>query len=349
MTPGAAPLVTVLMPVYNGQRFLREAIESVLGQSFSGFEFLIIDDGSTDSSPEILASYHDPRIRREKNPVNRKLPYTRNLGLKLARGKYLANMDCDDVALPGRLQAQLDFLSAHPGIGACGGWVEKLSYRGGRLRERETVKYPEDPGTIKARLLFDQPLANPSAMMNLSLARAAGLKYRPEHLAGLEDWGFWQEASSFFQIANLPQVLLHYRFFEDNLTSRSGGLRNQIIRQINRKNLEKLGMEYSPCEELMHYANAVTEDPELLKDYHRWLLSLGPANRLKKAYPEKEFEQTLARQWWLACQQNTRLGLSAWRIFFGGRLSQSAKPEAVRLVKFAAKCLLKHGREPLVP
>jgi len=341
----ADPLITVFMPVYNGQRFLREAVESVLNQSFTDFEFLIIDDGSTDGSPEIIRSYSDPRIRRVTSDSNLKLPATRNRGLELASGRYLANMDCDDVSRSDRLLTQFRFMESHPEVGACGSWVRMICYRGNAIKRRETIKYPMSPAQIKSGLLFDQPLANPSAMMRLTAVRSAGLIYEPEHLAGLEDWGFWQKASFCFDLANIPQVLLDYRFFEGNLSNRSGDQRKEIIKLINRRNLEKLGVGFSPHETMMHCVNAVTGDRVQLSDYHQWLESLARANRIKNIYPREEFDRTVAEQWWSACLQNTRLGPAAWMIFWQGPLSRKAAPGTLQLAKFAVKCMLMFGRE----
>src|SRR5205823_3104415 len=109
------PQVTVLMTVYNGEHYLRPAMESILGQTFTDFEFLIIDDGSTDGSVEIIRSYHDPRIRLYVEP-HRGLVPALNRGLSLARGRYIAHMDADDLADVRQLAQQVAFLDAHPAV-----------------------------------------------------------------------------------------------------------------------------------------------------------------------------------------------------------------------------------------
>src|SRR5437870_2690752 len=118
----ATPAVTVLMPVYNGARFLAGAMESVLGQTFGDFELLAINDGSSDQTAEILASSRDPRVRIVENGRNLDLIASLNKGLDLARGDYVARMDQDDLALPKRLEKQVHFLSASPRTGLCGTW-----------------------------------------------------------------------------------------------------------------------------------------------------------------------------------------------------------------------------------
>ena len=115
------------MPVYNGERYLREAIDSILNQTFKDFEFLIINDGSTDLSVEIIESYADKRISLAHNGQNLGLITTLNRGFDLACGEYIARMDCDDISLPDRLEKQVVFMDNHPEIGICGSWVSAIS------------------------------------------------------------------------------------------------------------------------------------------------------------------------------------------------------------------------------
>src|SRR4030067_2908226 len=114
-----APIISVIMPVHNGETFLREAIDSVLNQTFTDYEFIIIDDASKDTTADIIKSYTDPRINYIKNDNNFGVTRSLNIGLKLARGKYIARMDHDDVSLPERLETQAAFLNQHPEIVAC--------------------------------------------------------------------------------------------------------------------------------------------------------------------------------------------------------------------------------------
>jgi len=114
------PKVTVLMPVYNGEKYLNEAIDSILGQTFKDFKFLIINDGSTDGTADILKSYKDSRIKVTNNEKNIGLTKSLNKGLKMAKSEYIARMDADDISLPTRLQKQVEFMDSHPKVGVCG-------------------------------------------------------------------------------------------------------------------------------------------------------------------------------------------------------------------------------------
>jgi len=138
------PKVTVLMPVYNGERYLNEAVDSILGQTFTDFEFLIIDDASTDKTPEILRSYDDPRIRVVTNEENLGLSKSLNKGLALARGEFIARMDADDVSYPYRLQVQHEFMTQHPGAGVIGSWAEYIDRKGEIVHRYRAPIFPEE-------------------------------------------------------------------------------------------------------------------------------------------------------------------------------------------------------------
>lgn len=126
----SSPQVTVLLPVYNGEKYIAQAIESILNQSFRNFELRIIDDGSKDSSVKIVQSYSDPRIRIVKNPQNLGLVQTLNRGITLIKSEYLARMDADDIALPDRLEKQLLFMQARPEVGLLGGAIQLVDENG---------------------------------------------------------------------------------------------------------------------------------------------------------------------------------------------------------------------------
>lgn len=165
------PKVTVLMPVYNGEEYLREAIESILFQSFGNFEFLIIDDGSTDDSINIIASYTDPRIRVITNGENIGIARALNKGIELARGKYIARMDSDDISLPKRFEKQVDFLDKNPEIGIVGSWIKTF---GGR--KTIILAHPCNPEMVRIFFLFDSPLAHPTVMMRREFLKKNNLR-----------------------------------------------------------------------------------------------------------------------------------------------------------------------------
>ena len=146
---GRKPQVTVFIPVYNRRAFIGPAIESMLAQTFEDFELLIVDDGSTDGGLEIMRSYEDPRVRVVANERNQGIPKTRNRGLELARGEYIALLDSDDVSVPDRLARQVEFLDRNPLYAEVGAWSQAMDESGTPLR---SVKIqPTHPEEVRAR------------------------------------------------------------------------------------------------------------------------------------------------------------------------------------------------------
>src|SRR4030067_740036 len=155
------PKVTVLMPVYNGEKYLKEAIDSVLAQTLKDFEFLIINDCSTDKTQEILESYRDTRIRLFRQS-NKGLTRSLNKGIQLSRGEYVARMDADDIALPERLEKQVTFFEKRPEIGVVGSFHSEVS---ASLHKSIVKKFPSDDSTIRKMLIKENPFSHPTVMM----------------------------------------------------------------------------------------------------------------------------------------------------------------------------------------
>ena len=199
--------VSVLMPVYNGERFLAEAIESILGQTFTDFEFVIVDDGSTDASPAILADYasRDPRIR-VITQANAGIVAALNRGLAECRAPLVARMDADDISLPARLERQVDFLKSHPEILVVGCAAQLISEE---KIPGPVMRHPSSPKEIDAGLQTETMLAHPSVLMRREPILKIG-GYR-ELLRHSEDYDLWTRLAGNCQIANLPECLLHYR------------------------------------------------------------------------------------------------------------------------------------------
>lgn len=212
--------VTVLMPVYNGEKYLAEAIESILNQTFDGFEFLIINDGSTDRSVEIIEAYDDRRIRLVQNKSNLKLIATLNKGLELAGGEYIARMDCDDVSMPGRLEKQVEFMDRNPHVGILGSGFQLIN--GSSEKSSKPILFPSEHAFIRWSLFFYCPIAHPTVMMRKKVILGVG-GYTSELIHGREkysgeDYDLWRRASKVTEISNLQEELLLLRKHETNVT-----------------------------------------------------------------------------------------------------------------------------------
>jgi hypothetical protein len=203
----SAVTISVLLPVWNCPHYVGQAVESILNQSYSDFECIIIDDGSTDNTPEILRKYQDPRIRFVQH-ANRGLAATLNEGIELARGKYIARQDQDDISLPDRLTKQLAYVESHPECGLLGTWAQIME--GDRLTERYH-KHPASPSELRYQLLFNNPFVHSSVMLRKSVVETVGGYSTDPSRQPPEDYELWSRLSRHSGVANLPEVLLYYR------------------------------------------------------------------------------------------------------------------------------------------
>jgi glycosyltransferase involved in cell wall biosynthesis len=327
------------MPVYNGERYLREAIESILLQTFRDFELLIIDDGSTDGSVKIIQSYRDKRIRYIDNEKNIGIASTLNKGIELAIGEYIVRMDSDDISLSTRIEKQVRFMDNYPEIGVSGTWVKFVDISHHPWKS-VVYKYPIKPRDIKARSLFNSSFAHPSVIMRRSLLEKFQLKYDPQHLDA-EDYGLWQKCSSCFPLANIPEVLLVYRVHSESMTNSDKNIEYKTVQRVNRLSIQNLDIGFSQ-EELLIYRNyPIDFKPEFLIKFHSWLQRLQKANSFKQVYPEPEFSQALSEEWFCACYRSCVLGIRVWFLFWRLPLSRIAKLGMERIIRFFLKCMIK--------
>jgi glycosyltransferase involved in cell wall biosynthesis len=212
-----APQVSVALPVFNGGAFLVPALDSILGQTFADFELIAIDDGSTDNSPALLDAYaaRDSRVR-VIHQANAGVVASLNRGIELARGRYIARMDADDVAHPERFARQVNFLDVNPRVAAVGSAITLIDERGERIRE---VDYPETPKDVATFLKRGCALAHPSVMMRRDAVAAMG-GYRPA-FQHAEDYDLWLRLAERHDLANLPERLLLYRQHQTKVSARN--------------------------------------------------------------------------------------------------------------------------------
>ena len=206
------PVISIIMPSYNAEKYLREAMDSILTQSFQDFEFLIINDGSTDSTEEIILSYSDSRINYVKNETNIKLIASLNKGFKLAKGKYITRMDADDISLPERLEKQVNFMEKHPEIGISGGQMEIF---GSAIGDTD---YPLSHDKCIVRLLDQTCFSNNLFIIRNELVKKHNFQFNKEYLH-VEDYKFYTDVLQKIKGANLPDILTKYRKHDDSVTS----------------------------------------------------------------------------------------------------------------------------------
>jgi hypothetical protein len=201
------PLVSVVLPVFNGETYLMEAVESILSQSYINFELIVIDDGSADNSFEILNGVKDARTQLARHS-NRGLAATLNKGIELARGEYIARQDQDDLSFPDRLAMQVAHMESHPECALLGTWAQIM--QGDRLTERYH-RHPACPNELRYQLLFNNPFVHSSVMLRKSALEAVGGYSTDPTRQPPEDYELWSRLSRHNEVANLPEVLVHYR------------------------------------------------------------------------------------------------------------------------------------------
>ncbi len=207
MPERSIPTVSVVMAVYNGERFLRAALDSILAQTFTDFELIVVDDGSTDSTASILDSYLDPRIVRIKNTTNIGLTHSLNVGLKKAKGKYIARHDADDISYLDRFRQQVVFLESHPDVGFLGTGYQIIDRYGSVL---ETILPPIENTTLQTRLEHQNCFCHGSVMIRRGLLEKVN-GYR-EFFPVTQDYDLWLRLAERSEVANLSYPLYQFRF-----------------------------------------------------------------------------------------------------------------------------------------
>ena len=287
MTP---PRVSVVLCVYNQAAYVAEAIASILGQTLTDLELIIVDNGSTDSSPEVVHSFTDPRIRYVRNERNLGHAGSLNRGRALARGRYLAIMDSDDISLPERLARQADFLDAHPDVAMCGSWVETFGAR------TEVRRFPTEPAVLAVSLLLYCPFSTPSVMLRRDAMLPEGFDPR---FGPAFDYAYWVEMANRAPVANLPEVLLKYRLHAGQVTVTRRAAQLAGTRLVLRRQLEGLLGEVSEAEldALMYvFVNEVSDEPPTAA-IGSLFARLRHANRQRRRYDPALLDALLAEKW----------------------------------------------------
>jgi len=288
------PLLSVVMPVYNSSSYLNEAIDSILTQTFSDFEFLILNDGSTDCSKDIILSYQDERIKFLDSPVNLGLSARLNTGLQIAQGKYIARMDSDDVAVSERFERQLFFMEKNPNVALCGGFMDFI---GNNVPSTALnwVKHT-DKDLIKINLLFDCAICHPTVMFRKEILIHNKITYDSAYEPA-EDYKIWLQMSNInLELINIPDILLHFRINSNQVSTANDNEQRARKFQIMREQLIWLGITPSGTELLLH-DRLFFQAPILTFDYipriNQWINKLIAANARHTCYDPVKFEKYL--------------------------------------------------------
>ncbi|MCX6720122.1 MAG: glycosyltransferase family A protein [Candidatus Staskawiczbacteria bacterium] len=306
--------VSIIMPVYNVEKYIEEAIESILAQSFFNFEFLIFNDGSTDRTLEIIQRFNDPRIKFFDSKENHGYLFHLNQGIKIARGEYILRMDGDDISLPCRIDKQVKFMDKHFEIGAAGSWAITIGARRNIKITTET-----NPELLRCRLFFSNPLVHPTMIIRTSVLRRYNLLYDPEYYH-TEDYKLWLDISRYSELANIPEVLLKYRIHPAQISSVFHSNQCSHAERIAFDLFLSLGVQ--PISEIikMHVSLGFGKLDFDLKTIESWFLELQRANKNTRIYPNDPFLRVLSEKWAEICVRKFGFFYWIWKSVFLGCL-----------------------------
>lgn len=337
------PKVSVVMPVLNGERYLRYSIESILKQTYTDFELLIVNDGSTDSSLEIIKSYSDPRIRLINNEKNLGLVKTRNLGFYEAKGIYIALLDCDDIAYPTRLAEQIAAMDKDSELGLLGSWADCIDEYGKNL---SNISWrPEiSSSKIPATLLFMNCFATSSVLIRKQALPDTW--YREEYPVA-EDYDLYVRITQKFKASNLPNFLAAYRSHNKGISKIKKQQMEECVRNIIIYELQNIGIQPTKRELDIHQHMAWPSlkcNAALIEEAESWLLGLQDANDQIGYFEQAPFIAELGMRWFLLCNNSSQLGPWIWRKFWNSALFTQADINLKQKSKFAVKCLIRYQR-----
>lgn len=284
------PLISAIITVYNTEKYIAEAVQSILNQTFADFELIIINDASTDSTLEILQSFKDERIILLNNEVNQGIPKNANTGLRLAKGEYIAKMDADDISHPKRFERQLAYFKENPEVVICGSWAQIFD------ADDVLIRTPVTHDEIKAGLLFLNVMFNPAIMFKSSLYKDDGYYYN-ESFPVLEDYTLWVDAIDKVKFANVPEVLLKYRVHNSNISvfkKSNQQMLNDYHHKVYSRFLNSLNISYNDNDLIRHRMIGLKQfsevsSPELLECF-KWLNKIWCANKKANYINQSDLE-----------------------------------------------------------
>ena len=295
------PLVTVLMPVYNAEKYLDEALCSILGQTFTAFELLIINDGSLDHTENIIKKHTDERITYLKNSKNQGIVKSLNIGINLSKGKYIARMDADDIAKPTRLQQQVDFMLANPEYKLCGSQAIAIDENSKEQFQINTECAYDD---IKVQMLFKNRFIHPSVIFDKQIAKS--ILYDIDYQYA-EDYYLFSQITLTYKVANLTGHLLNYRVHSENITSKKKTEIGHSEKKVIKYNLNQLFGEVVSDETISIHHHLLTGHFQSLnyKDVESHLTKIKISNKAKQLYNNDVLSIELQKQLYLFLLNST--------------------------------------------
>lgn len=307
----SSPVVSVIMSVYNGEQYLKIALESILKQTYPYFEFIIINDCSTDESKTIIQSYGDDRIIYVENEQNIGLAASLNKGIHLAKGEFIARMDDDDIAYPERLQKQVNYLNNHPKIGLLGTYARLVGNTTG-LR-----KHAEDSDELKVKTFFSCQFCHPTVMIRKCVLDENNLYYN-EFFFTAQDYELWSRMLKYTDFGTIPEVLLDYRTHEKQISHSKRDKQIKATQDIYKSMQSSLGFKEYDLDiniyEKLARLNFKQKEKDL-SNIANFLQSVIQANNSKKVFPEKKFASFMSEYFYNILNTSTKKSLNRINLY----------------------------------
>lgn len=338
------PLVSVVMPVYKAEMYLKEAIESILKQTYTNFEFLIFNDGSTDNSLKIIESYSelDKRIVLAYQGENKGYVHHLNEAIKIANGKYIVRMDADDIAHPERIEKQVKFLEKNSEYVLCGSRVQCIG------NSNEIVTLPIEDEEIRLKMLYINPFAHPSVTIRKSVLIENKLFYN-EIAMPAEDYDLWTKIIAKGKVHNLPEILLKYRVHQKNISllpktqsqieANKQSNKNYIVQFFQKNHLNDEELELMYCLFNSHQIEFSLKEIKKIAHLIKKIIFLDCDYHMVR---KEKVEELLIYRFFYICTTSTYLGIPLWWFYIRSGLTYS---NLSLNIKFFVKSFLKFKNE----
>lgn len=313
MAKDVNPLISVLMPVYNGQQYVAEAIASILNQTYKHFELLIIDDGSSDSSEQIIKGFEDSRIVYIKNETNKGLIFTLNRGIGLSKGTYIARMDADDVSVATRFEKQIEEFKKDEKLVVCGSFIKTF----GNGTERLIDYMPVSHAQIISSIFFTCPFAHPSVIINKEALLKLNDFYREDYRYS-EDYDLWSRLVFVGNTINIPESLLNYRIHDKQVSTVFEDHKYQSVSKIQSNILSQFHIfpSLSESEFLLNLFKGISkQDEDYLNSGVAFLDKLHHQFAIKYPNYLEEHSQVVVSRWFKICG-NSGMGFLNLKLAF---------------------------------
>lgn len=307
-------LLSVLMPVFNSELFVAEAIKSILNQTFKDFEFLILDDASTDKSYEIIKNSEkkDPRIKVFQNEKNLGVVESRNKLINLSKGNYIAWLDSDDIAIENRLDKQIRFLKDHPEIGLVGAYPIIIDENGEKIGK---WAFETEPKKLKIELFFHSPFLSSSVMIRKN---CLSQNFYDPRFSVSEDFNLYSKISEHYETANIPEFLVKYRINSKGLSKSNTEKMEQLSVQVIKEHAERLGikLEETTIKHLRKPKTASKIDFNDIEKTEKSLILLKDSLSKNSRFDKTAVAEVIQKYWFETCRKSTHNGLKVLSIFF---------------------------------